>query len=148
VRFLDSNILLRHLLNDHPDQSPICFALIRDIEQGKEQVSTTDLVIAELVFVLSSKKLYALSRERIRSLLLPLIELPGIKLPNKRLYRRVFDLYIAHNIDYVDAFHAACLEKADPAELYSYDEDFDRVETVRRLTPDQRASNDDPAQEQ
>ena len=110
MRFIDSNIFLRHLLKDHSEQSPACFALIRDIEQGREQVWTTDLVVSEIVFVLSSKKLYNLDRERIRELLLPLIELPGIKLPQKRLYRRVFELYTTQPIDYVDAFNAACLE--------------------------------------
>ncbi len=142
MRFLDTNIFLRHLLNDHTEQSPACLALICDIEQGKEQVWTTDLVVAELVFVLSSKNLYALSREKIGSLLLPLIELPGIKLPNKRLYRRIFEIYSAQNIDFIDAYHAACIEKSAPNELYSYDKDFDRVDSVSRLTPNRRAAGD------
>jgi len=135
MRFIDSNIFLRHLLKDHPEQSPACFALIRDIEQGREQVWTTDLVVSEIVFVLSSKTLYNLAREKIRALLLPLIELPGIKLPHKRLYRRVFELYTTQPIDYIDAFNAACLEHQPVTELYSYDKDYDRVESVSRIEP-------------
>ena len=146
MRFIDSNIFLRHLLKDHSEQSPACFALIRDIEQGREQVWTTDLVVSEIVFVLSSKKLYKLDRERIRELLLPLIELPGIKLPQKRLYRRVFELYTTQPIDYVDAFNAACLEHQPVTELYSYDKDFDRVESISRIEPPS-ANSEESAQQ-
>src|SRR5438552_6753850 len=103
---LDSNIFIRHLANNNPVQSPACFALIQAIEQGKIKAWTSDLVIAEVVFVLSSKRIYGLDRETIRDLLLPLINLPGIKLLNKRLYERVFDLYVSLNIDYTDAYNA------------------------------------------
>ena len=146
MAFIDSNIFLRHLLKDHSEQSPACFALIRDIEQGREQVWTTDLVVSEIVFVLSSKKLYNLDRERIRELLLPLIELRGIKLPQKRLYRRVFELYTTQPIDYVDAFNAACLEHQPVTELYSYDKDFDRVESISRIEPPS-ANSEESAQQ-
>src|SRR6266487_1142131 len=98
-RFLDTNIFIRHLTNDHPVHSPACFALIQAIEQGLVTAWTSDLVIAEVVFVLSSKHLYNLDRKTIRDLVLPLIGLPGIKLVNKRLYYRVFDLYTTLPID-------------------------------------------------
>ena len=135
MRFLDTNIFLRHLLNDHPRQSPACFALIRSIEENEIQAWTSDLVIAEIVFVLSSKNLYNLNRTTIRDLLLPLIDLPGLKLPHKRLYHRIFDLYTSLPIDYIDAYHAARIEKSKESSLYSYDADFDRVEGIGRLEP-------------
>lgn len=135
MRFVDTNIFLRHLLNDHPEQSPACFRLIQAIEQNQIQAWTTDLVVAELVFVLSSKQLYQLSRQTIRDLLLPLIQLPGLKLPRKRLYHRIFELYTSRPIDFIDAYHAARIESQSPPELYSYDKDFDRVDGVRRLPP-------------
>lgn len=135
VRFLDANVFIRHLTNDHPQQSPACFALIQAIEQGRVQVWTSDLVISEVVFVLASKKLYGLSREAIRDLLLPLINLPGIKLPNKLLHHRVFDLYTGLRIDYVDAYNAALIKSRKQKDLYSYDADFDHVPGLIRLEP-------------
>src|SRR5947209_6658109 len=103
-RFVDTNVLLRHLLNDHPELSNRARSLIRGIETGRENVWTTDLAIAEIVWVLESRRVYDTPRERIRALLLPLIELPGFQLENKRIYRRVFDLYVAHPIDYIDCY--------------------------------------------
>ena len=137
LRFLDSNIFIRHLTNDHPQQSPACFALIQAIEQGKIQVWTADLVISEVIFVLSSKNLYNLKREQVRDLLLPLIALPGLKLPtsSKRMYRRVFELYTTLPVDYPDAFNAALMESRKQPELYSYDTHFDRIPGIKRLGP-------------
>jgi predicted nucleic acid-binding protein len=135
ARFIDTNIFLRHLLNDDPQRSPACFALIQAIEQGHLTAGTSGLVIAELVFVLSSRRTYNLSRETIRDLLLPLIELSGLRLSGKRLYRRIFDLYTSLPIDYVDAYHAALMESRREPELYSYDTDFDRVPSLRRIEP-------------
>src|SRR4051794_37430711 len=110
VKFIDTNIFIRHLTNDNPVQSPACFVLIQEIEQGRIQAWTSELVILEVIFVLSSRTLYNLSRERIRDVFLPLINLPGIKLTNKRIYRRVFELYTSLAIDFTDAYNAALME--------------------------------------
>ncbi len=135
VPFLDTNIILRHLLNDDPQKGAACLALFKAIEQGHITVWTTDLVIAEVVFVLSNKRTYALGREAIRDILLPLINLPHIKLPNKRRYQRIFALYTGLPIDFIDAYHAAHIEQRDPPALYSYDTDFDRVAGLQRREP-------------
>lgn len=135
ARFIDANIILRHLLDDDPQRSRACFALIQAIEAGEVAAWTSDLVIAEVVFVLSNKKTYDLPREAIRERVLPLINLPGLKLAHKRLYNRVFDLYTSLPIDYVDAYHAALLEGRKEQELYSYDADFDRIPGVVRFEP-------------
>ncbi len=133
--FLDSNILLRHLTNDDPQRGQACFALIRAIEQGELSVWTSDLVIAEVVFVLSNKNTYHLKRETIRDLLLPLINLPGLKLAHKRLYGRIFELYTTLPLDYIDAYHAALMEQRGSAEIMSYDKHFDQVEGIQRREP-------------
>ncbi len=135
IRFLDTNIFIRHLTNDDPERSPACFALIQAIEQGRQTAWTSELEVAEVVFVLASNRTYHLSRETIRDLLLPLINLPGLKLAHKRLYRRVFDLYTRLPIDYTDAYNAALLEQRKQRELYSYDTDFDHIAGIQRLEP-------------
>src|SRR5579859_4320725 len=99
--FLDTNILLRHLLDDHPNHSPRAKAYLTRIEQGEIRVRTSDTVIFETVFTLQRR--YRSSRSEIRDNLLPLIELPGVDLPGKRAYRKVFDLYVNLNIPFADA---------------------------------------------
>jgi predicted nucleic acid-binding protein len=68
-------------------------------------------------------------------LLVPLINLPGIKLANKRLYQRAFDLYTNLPIDYTDAYNAALMESRKQKDIYSYDSDFDRIEGIHRIEP-------------
>ncbi|MGQ9555694.1 MAG: PIN domain-containing protein [Anaerolineae bacterium] len=133
--FLDSNILLRHLTNDDPQRGRACFALIQAIERGDVTVWTSDLVIAEVVFVLANKRTYGLSRKAIRDLLLPLIRLPGIRLPHKRLYQRIFELYTSLPLDYVDAYHAALAEWRGGTEIISYDRHFDQMPELQRREP-------------
>jgi predicted nucleic acid-binding protein len=133
--FLDSNIFLRHLLNDDSAKAAQCLALFRAIENRTITVWTTPLVIAEVVFVLASKRTYNVERTRIRDLLLPLINLPGLKIPQKRVYDRVFALYTALPIDYIDCYHAALMERQGNRQLYSYDTDFDRVSLIHRIEP-------------
>ena len=132
AEFIDTNVFLRHLLNDDPSKSAAAFALIQAIERGKQTAWTSELVLAELVWVLSSKQGYNLPREHIRSLLVPLISLPGLKIAHKRLYPRIFELYVTLPIDYINAYHAALLLQRGETELFSFDTDFDYVQGLTR----------------
>jgi len=138
VPFLDTNILLRHILNDDPHKSAACFVLIQAIERGETTVWTSELAIAEVVFVLESKRTYNLPREAIRDVLLPLLGLSGIKLTHKRLYPRIFDLYTRFPIDFIDCYHVALMEQRDDRTLFSYDTDFDKISGVTRHEPEQQ----------
>ena len=134
MRFLDTNILVRYLTGDDPQKAQASYELLVRVERGEEPVVTTDLVIAETVFVLQSKS-YSLSRDRIRELVEPVIELRGLRLPQKSLYYRVFDLYCQKRISFADAYNAAYMASQGLTEIYSYDTDFDRVEGIRRVEP-------------
>ena len=46
-QFLDTNMLLRHFLQDHPDQSPRATAYLARVENRELQVCTSDIVIFE-----------------------------------------------------------------------------------------------------
>ncbi len=135
VRFLDTNIFLRYLTRDDPEKAERCFDLFQRVKAGSEAVTTSESVIAEVVFVLSSPKLYAVPRDRVRSLLVPILTLRGLRLPNRRLYLRALDLYADHEIDFEDALSVAHLERRKLTAILSYDRGFDRVAGVRREEP-------------
>lgn len=136
MRFLDTNILLRYLLNDDEKKAQACLQLFSQIAKNELQVWTSDLVIAEVVFVLSNKKTYNFERTKIAESLLPLLLLPGIILANKDHYTRIFELYTTYPIDFIDCYHAAFIEKLKESELYSYDRDFDKISKITRLEPE------------
>ncbi len=133
VRFLDTNILLRHLLQDHPAQSASATRYLAAVEAGQEKVRIVDTVIFETVFTLQRQ--YGVPKPNIRDTLLPLIDLSGIILPGKRRLREVFDLYVKYNISFADAFHAVLMERWALTEIVSYDRGFDKIPGIKRIEP-------------
>lgn len=95
MRFLDANIFVRYLAGDDPQKSEACRRLWQLIDQGQEVATTSEVVIAEVCYVLSSSRLYHLGHEEVAARLRPLISLPGLKLAHKRSYLRALDLYAA-----------------------------------------------------
>ncbi|MCL5961190.1 MAG: PIN domain-containing protein [Chloroflexi bacterium] len=133
VRFLDTNILLRYLTKDDEKKAKAAFALLQRVEQGKEKVATSSMVVFETVFTLD--KQYRFPRGQIREAILDILSLRGLELPNKGLYEQVFDLYANRNISFADAFNAAYMASREMVEIYSYDTDFDKLPDIKRVEP-------------
>ena len=131
--FLDTNILLRHLLQDHPEQSPRATAYLARIELGEIKVRTADTVVFETVFTLQRQ--YGHPKAAVRDNLLPLLELPGIVLPGKRGLRKVFDLYVDLNLPFADAYHVALMQRLGLRHIVSFDKEVNRVSGVTRVEP-------------
>jgi len=135
MRFLDANVILRYLTRDDPKKAEKCYELFQKAKRGEIELTTCEAIIAEVVYVLSSKNLYNLPRDEIYSLLLPIINLKGLKITQKRIFIRALDIYASKNIDFEDALSFAHMEKLKISEIYSYDNDFDKIEELRRLDP-------------
>jgi|SRR3990172_6152596 len=133
ISFLDTNVILRHLLGDHPEQSPRATACFQRIEHGELRVRTADTVIFEVVFTL--QRFCQVPKAKIRDAVLPLIELPGILLPGKHRFARVFDLYVDLNLSFADAYHAVLVESLKLDDILSFDKGFDRVAGIKRREP-------------
>lgn len=130
--FLDTNIILRHILNDNPALSARALAIIQAIESGNIDARTSDLVIAEVVFVLSSKRTYNQTPQEIADAISPIISLPHLKLDRKGIYPRAFTLYTSLGIDYIDAYNVALMEHRDMHDILSFDRDFDAIAGITR----------------
>jgi uncharacterized protein len=135
MQFVDTNIFLRHLTGDDPLKAQACFALFKKAQQNQIQSTTSETVIAEIIYILSSKTLYNLAREQIRARLEPLLSLPGLKLPHRQTYLRALELYVSYSIDFEDALSCAHMEREALNEIYSYDRDFNKIQTLKRLEP-------------
>ena len=131
--FLDTNILLRHFLQDHAEQSPRATAYLERIERGELRVRTADTVVFEVTFIL--QRSYKQPKATVRDLLLPLLDLPGIVLPGKRHYHKVFDLYVEKNLPFADAYHAVLMQRLKLRQIVSFDRDFDRIPGIERIDP-------------
>ncbi|HID62013.1 MAG TPA: PIN domain-containing protein [Anaerolineae bacterium] len=135
MQFIDANVFIRHLSRDAPEKAQACFELFHKAQRGEITLTTSEAVIAEVVYVLSSKQLYNLPRGEIRKLLYPLLSLPGLKLTHRKIYLRALDLYAAYPLDFGDALIVAQMERQKVSELHSYDRDFDQIAGISRLEP-------------
>jgi predicted nucleic acid-binding protein len=132
--FLDTNVLLRHLLQDHLDHSPRATALNAAIERGERTVRTTDTVVFETAFTL--EKTYRVPRIEIRDNLQPILDLSGIVLPGKRIFVEVFSLYVDHSgLSFADCYHAALTRRLRLGSIISFDQRLGRVPGITRVEP-------------
>ena len=124
--FLDTNIILRYLTRDDEAKAQACFNLFQRVAEGKETLITTELIIAEVAYVLASSKNYGMSHEDIRARLLPLLMLPGLYVAQKQVCVRALEIYASSaKLDFEDAFSIAFMEREKVLNIYSYDTDFD-----------------------
>jgi uncharacterized protein len=135
MQFVDANIFLRFLTRDDPAKAERVKALLERAQRGEITLLTSEAVIAELVFVLSSPRLYGLSRERVREVLLPIVLLKGLVLPGREVFLRALELYAATAMDFINALVIARMEEKKVTEVYSYDEHLDGIEGIRRVEP-------------
>lgn len=132
--FLDTNILLRHFLDDVPGQSARASAFLSLIEEGKVNAHITDTVVFETVYTL--EKTYQETRPNISNFILAFLAMPRIILPRKRRYQRVFDLWTnRRNLSFADAFHAVAAMDLGLEEIMTFDRGFDRIPGIRRIEP-------------
>jgi uncharacterized protein len=132
---LDTNVIVRHLTADNPDQSPRARQLFDQLADGTRSATLREAVLVESVQVLSSKTLYNLPRVKIHHDLSELIRMSGVKLRTKPLYLRALDLYGLHPpLSFVDALLAAVAEQDDGI-VITFDRGFDRVSSITRQEP-------------
>ncbi len=108
---VDANYFLRYLVRPVTDHdrtmSERAATLFRLVHAGQETFTTSDAAVAEVVFILSSRRHYGLPRAEVSDLLKPILRLPGCKLPGKRRCLRALDLWITRpNLSFVDALVA------------------------------------------
>jgi uncharacterized protein len=133
MRFLDTNIFIRFLTDDVPEKADACEEIFKKAVEKQETLFTTDLVIAEIVWVLES--FYELPKDEIQDKVEKILNTPNLICPYKDLILGALILYSEKNIDYIDAYNALILKEHGIEELYSYDKHYDRIEWLTRLEP-------------
>lgn len=134
MQFVDANVFIRYLTGDDPKKAERCFSLFQQAKRNKVNITTSETVIAEVVYVLSSS-IYNLSRKEIVARLQPLLTLPGLKLLYRDMFIRSLAIYAAYNIDFEDCLSVAHMEHKEITEIYTYDMDFDKFNALKRIEP-------------
>ncbi len=132
-RFVDTNIFLRYLTGDDKAKYSKCRTLFERAVSGKEFLVTSEMVIAEVIWTLLSY--YKVSKEEVIEKVSIILNTPNIQVENHKVLTEALLLYSIKNIDFIDAYNAVYVKHKKLAEIYSYDEDFDKVEFVKRVEP-------------
>ncbi len=130
--FVDTNVFLRFLTGDDPEKAQRCRALFERAQHGELELHLSSLVLAEIAWTLHSY--YGRPREDIAGTLEQILEMRSVRIPHKATLREAVASFAQHNVDFVDAYHAAEIRRRQIKRIYSYDEDFGRLH-VRRDEP-------------
>ena len=127
--FVDTNILIRHLTGDPPDQAASASAFLA----SADELLLPDLVVAEVVYVLES--FYEVERERVAELVRAIIGFPAVLVTDASLLLRALEVYEVHGIDFAEAYLIASAEVSGVGAVASFDRSNDRVPTIQRIEP-------------
>ena len=127
IAFVDTNILIRHLTDDPPDQARRATSIL----ENAERLILTDVVVAELVYVLESY--YERPRKKVAEAVQSLLALSSIAVTDHDLILRAIELYEHTRLDFAEAYLAAAAELSGVGAVASFDRALDRVETIDRI---------------
>ncbi len=139
--FLDANVFLRYLVGPQTRfdaaTHAAATALFRAVKRGQQEVTTSEAVLAEVAFILNSKRQYNQSPGVVVEYLKPILDLPYLRLPQgqRQRYQRALDLWAEiPRLGFVDALTAVTVEGTDIA-LATFDSDFDGLPGIARWLP-------------
>jgi len=132
-KFIDTNIFLRFLTKDDPSKYDKCKELFKRAMEGKINLTTSSLVIAELIWTLLSY--YKVSKADVIEKVSIIVGTETIHIPEKDTIADALILYSRENIDYIDSYNAVFMKQNGLNEILSYDSDFDVIDGIKREEP-------------
>ena len=130
IALLDTNVLLRFFTSDKSKKYKRLYEFFETLERGDMRVELKLIVIFQVIFVL--KSYYDVPKGDIVSGIQNILKYKGISIKEKKIVQRTLELWSEKNVEIVDCYLVACLEKDSQNLLYSYDRDFDKFEVNRK----------------
>ncbi|MDA8099286.1 MAG: type II toxin-antitoxin system VapC family toxin [Nitrospiraceae bacterium] len=127
--FVDTNVFLRFFVNDVAAQYEKARALFEAAETGKIKLETSELVIAEIVWVLES--FYGFSRKEVTEVLSTLLSSRNLKIASHARITEAVRLYAAGNMDFIDAYNIAYVRSKEYSKVATFDsKHFKKVDGI------------------
>lgn len=104
--FLDTNVFLRHFLQDIPSQSQQATAIIESIEKGEKRGLVSILVVNEMIWILENY--YHLKRKDCISQILKILSIDSIKIieVKKDIIIKILEKMQEQKFDFTDMYLA------------------------------------------
>ena len=127
-KFVDTNVFLRYLTKDDFSEYEKCRGMFKKALEGKIALSTSGMVIAELIWTLLSY--YKVPKAEVVEKVSVILGTENLFIPDKDVLADALVLYVRKNIDFIDAYNAVFMKYQGLREIYSYDEDFETIEDI------------------
>lgn len=123
---IDTNVLLRHLLQDETEQAKRASACIRH----SESILVTDIVLCETLWTLAGKR-YRAGRDQVARVVLALLEEPDIHFEDEQaVWSAYCDFVDGKGFGLPDALIARKARGLGAAPLFSFDRGATRIPGV------------------
>ena len=132
---LDTNVLVRYVVEDDPEQAPAAVALIERALKREEPIFIPQIVLCELVWVLSFA--YRYKREAIVGVLQHLRRGAQLVVEGADEVKRAIDAYAAGRGDFADYLIAERAVAGGAAVIATFDR---ALEADRRFAPPHRVA--------
>jgi len=127
--FVDTNVFLRFFVNDVAAQYEKARLLFEASEAGTIKLETSELVIAEIVWVLES--FYGFARKEVTEVLTTLLSSRNLRIASHGRIREAVRLYSEGNMDFIDAYNIAYVRSKDYSKVATFDrKHFSKVEGI------------------
>jgi predicted nucleic acid-binding protein len=127
-RIIDTNIIIRYLIQDQPRHAAAANELFDACDRGEITLLVLPAVLAECVFVLES--FYERPRADISSALATLIDNPGIEISDLAIQLDALNRYGNSKAHFVDCVIAAAAVR-DDIPVATFDRDLKKFPDVR-----------------
>lgn len=127
-RLIDTNLIVRYLVQDHEKHARAAEKLFDACDRGELILVVLPVVLAECVFVLDS--FYGRPRADISSALATLISSPGVEISDAAVHLDALQRYRQTKIHFVDCLIAATAA-AENTPVATFDQDFRKFADVR-----------------
>ncbi|HEY5475085.1 MAG TPA: PIN domain-containing protein [Tepidiformaceae bacterium] len=127
--FVDTNVLVRHLIGDPPKMAARATAYL----QRESELLVADLIVAETIYVLES--FYEVARPEISEAMRALIVMESVSVIDAPLLLRAVEIYEYDRLDFAEAYLIASAESTGVMQVASFDRSIDRVKSITRVEP-------------
>lgn len=116
---IDTNLLIRYLVNDDVRKAQIVDTLLKKAGKGDVHILMPSIVVAELVWVLES--FYKMETAEIADLVDSILNTPGLTVSDDPIVRSALKRYRTKGVDLVDAWIAAYAQDKGAHEIHTFD---------------------------
>lgn len=116
---LDTNALLRLLLNDIPEQAAITQQAIESANKNNQDVIVSPIVIFEAIYALT--KHYGISKDEVCKGIRKMFSVEGLIIEEKKVLLTTLNFYHTLNLSFTDCFLLAKAQEEN-GELFTFDQ--------------------------